>query len=85
MANLKAMQRRDRSLFKDKNSFATVAESYKNPEMCPQARLEPRTSQYVFGASDLNKITMKETERCRKMEENKVKEIKPKKRANTRN
>jgi len=40
---------------------------------CPQARLEPSTSQYVFGASDLNKITMKETEKCRKMEEDKSK------------
>jgi hypothetical protein len=64
----KAMQRRDRSLFQDKYFLGTAAESYKNPEMCPQARLEPRATQYVFRALDLSKITMKETERCRKME-----------------
>jgi len=52
--------------------------------MCPQARLEPSISQHVFGASDLNKITMKDTERCRKMEKNRVKGIKQEKRANTR-
>jgi hypothetical protein len=82
--NLKAMRRTDRSLFQDKHSLGTAAESYKNPEMCPQARLEPSTSQYVFGALDVNKITMKETERCREMEENRVKGVKQKKRANTR-
>lgn len=65
---LKAIQRRDRSLFQDKHSLGTAAESYKIPEMCPQARVEPSTSQYVFGALDFNKITMKETERCRNTE-----------------
>jgi hypothetical protein len=60
------MQRRDRSLFQDNHSLGTAAESYKNPEMCPQARMEPSSSQYVFGALDLNKIIMKETQRCRK-------------------
>lgn len=82
--NLKTTQRKDCSLFQGKHSLGTAAESYKNPEMCPQARLEPSTSQCVFGALDLNKITMKETERCRIIEENRAKGIKQKKRANTR-
>jgi hypothetical protein len=47
--------------------------------MCPQVRLEPSISQYVFGALDLNKITMKEREKRRKMEENRVKGVKKKK------
>jgi len=64
--NLKAIQRRDRSLFQYIHSLGTGAETYKNPEMCPQARMEPSTSHYVFGALDFNKITMKETESCRK-------------------
>jgi hypothetical protein len=64
--NLKAIQRRDRGLFQDTHSLGTAAQSYKNPEMCPQAIMESSTSQYVFGALDLNKITMKETERRRK-------------------
>jgi hypothetical protein len=77
--NLKAMQIRDRSLFQDKHSLGAAAESYKNPEMCPQARLEPSTSQYVFGALDFDKITMKETERYRNMEEKRVRGVKRKK------
>jgi hypothetical protein len=56
----------------------------KNPELCPQARVEPSTFQYEFGDLDFNKITMKETERYRNMEENRVRRVKRKKRANTR-
>ena len=67
------MQRRNRNLFQGRHSLCKAAESYKNPEICPQARLEHSTSQYVFRALDVSKIIMKETERCKKMEENRAK------------